>query len=47
MDVAKVTLRNGTVVLCDVFEEVTDDNSFDIAMRIFRTMNEIKEVEFV
>lgn len=43
MDVARVTLRNGTVVLCDVF----DDNSFDIAMRIFRTMHEIKEVEFV
>ena len=38
MDVARVTLRNGTVVLCDVD---------DIAMRIFRTMHEIKEVEFV
>ena len=41
MDVARVTLCNGTVVLCDVFEKVTDDNAFDIAM------HEIKEVEFL
>ena len=27
MDVARVTLCNGTVVLCDVFEKVTDDNA--------------------